>query len=416
MRSYWKRLILIGYAGVMLPCLFCFCLFGCFRDDETDTMDDLLGAIEDPDFASVASANTKFGFNLLTVLREGEPVENIFISPLSISIALTMTYNGAVGETERAMAEVLGIEALDRNAVNRSNATLRESLGNRGPKVEISIANSIWGRQGVVFNPDFLERNREFFEAEITALDFSAPQALERINGWVDTNTNGKIKKIVQTIHPRTLIFLINAIYFKGSWQEEFNKSKTREDIFFLSDGSEKRVPMMRREAAYPYFQGEHFEAASLPYSDGDVSMYIFLPNHDSNLNEFLGGLNAENWASWISQFSVVREDSSMILPRFKLEYEVKLNDTLKAMGMEIAFNSGADFSGMGPSLFISEVRHKTFVEVNEEGTEAAAATVVVGIESAPPIFRVDRPFFFAIYDNRTKTILFMGIVWEPMS
>ena len=416
MRSYWKRLILIGYAGVMLPCLFCFCLFGCFRDDETDTMDDLLGAIEDPDFASVASANTKFGFNLLTVLREGEPVENIFISPLSISIALTMTYNGAVGETERAMAEVLGIEELDRNAVNRSNATLRESLGNRGPKVEISIANSIWGRQGVVFNPDFLERNREFFEAEITALDFSAPQALERINGWVDTNTNGKIKKIVQTIHPRTLIFLINAIYFKGSWQEEFNKSKTREDIFYLSDESEKRVPMMRREAAYPYFQGEHFEAASLPYGDGDVSMYIFLPNHDSNLNEFLGGLNAENWASWISQFSVVREDSSMILPRFKLEYEVKLNDTLKAMGMEIAFNSGADFSGMGPSLFISEVRHKTFVEVNEEGTEAAAATVVVGIESAPPIFRVDRPFFFAIYDNRTKTILFMGIVWEPMS
>ena len=352
----------------------------------------------------------------LQALREGEPVENIFISPLSISIALTMTYNGAVGETERAMAEVLGIEELDRNAVNRSNATLRESLGNRGPKVEISIANSIWGRQGVVFNPDFLERNREFFEAEITALDFSAPQALERINGWVDTNTNGKIKKIVQTIHPRTLIFLINAIYFKGSWQEEFNKSKTREDIFYLSDGSEKRVPMMRREAAYPYFQGEHFEAASLPYGDGDVSMYIFLPNHDSNLNEFLGGLNAENWASWISQFSVVREDSSMILPRFKLEYEVKLNDTLKAMGMEIAFNSGADFSGMGPSLFISEVRHKTFVEVNEEGTEAAAATVVVGIESAPPIFRVDRPFFFAIYDNRTKTILFMGIVWEPMS
>ena len=416
MRSYWKRLILIGYAGVMLPCLFCFCLFGCFRDDETDTMDDLLGAIEDPDFASVASANTNFGFNLLTALREGEPVENIFISPLSISIALTMTYNGAVGETERAMAEVLGIEELDRNAVNRSNATLRESLGNRGPKVEISIANSIWGRQGVVFNPDFLERNREFFEAEITALDFSAPQALERINGWVDTNTNGKIKKIVQTIHPRTLIFLINAIYFKGSWQEEFNKSKTREDIFYLSDGSEKRVPMMRREAAYPYFRGEHFEAASLPYGDGDVSMYIFLPNHDSNLNEFLGGLNAENWASWISQFSVVREDSSMILPRFKLEYEVKLNDTLKAMGMEIAFNSGADFSGMGPSLFISEVRHKTFVEVNEEGTEAAAATVVVGIESAPPIFRVDRPFFFAIYDNRTKTILFMGIVWEPMS
>ena len=144
--------------------------------------------------------------------------------------------------------------------------------------------------------------------------------------------------------------------------------------------------------------------------------MYIFLPDRDSDMNEFLGDLNAENWASWLSQFRKEKDDSMMILPRFKLEYEVKLNDTLKAMGMEIAFDSGADFSGMGPSLFISEVQHKAFVEVNEEGTEAAAATAVGGIKSLPPVFRVDRPFFFAIYDNRTKTILFMGIVWEPMS
>ncbi len=411
MRSYWKRLILIGCASVVL-----FCLLGCFRDDEpTDIIDDVLAAINDPDFASVASAHTKFGFNLLTALREDESVENIFISPLSISIALTMTYNGAVGETERAMAEVLEIEGLERDAANRSNRTLRESLGSRGPKVELSIANSIWSRQGVEFNPDFLNRNREFFGAEVASLDFSSPQALERINGWVNTNTNGKIKKIFQEIDPRTLLILINAIYFKGSWQEEFDKSKTREEVFHLSDGSEKRVPMMRREGAYPYFRGDNFETARLPYGDGNVSMYIFLPNHDSNLNEFLDNLNAGNWASWLSQFSTVREDSMMILPHFKLEYEIKLNDTLKAMGMEIAFSSGADFSGMGPSLLISEVRHKAVVEVNEEGTEAAAATVVVGIESVPPIFRVDRPFFFAIYDSRTKTILFMGIVREPM-
>ena len=417
MRSYWNRLILIGYTRVMLLCLFgCFYLFGCFDNDYlANTIRDALTSSDNPDFASVASANTKFGFNLLTALREDESVENIFISPLSISIALTMTYNGAVGETERAMAEVLEIEGLDRDTVNRSNRTLRESLGNRGPKVELSIANSIWSRQGVEFNPDFLNRNREFFGAEVASLDFSSPQALERINGWVNTNTNGKIKKIFQEIDPRTLLILINAIYFKGSWQEEFDKSKTREEVFHLSDGSEKRVPMMRREGAYPYFRGDNFEAASLPYGDGDVSMYIFLPNRDSNLNEFLDGLNAERWAGWLSQFPTVREDSLMILPRFKLTYQVTLNDTLKAMGMEIAFSSGADFSGMGPSFFISEVRHKALVEVNEEGTEAAAVTVVVGVKSVPPIFRVDRPFFFAIYDSRTKTILFMGIVREPM-
>ena len=144
--------------------------------------------------------------------------------------------------------------------------------------------------------------------------------------------------------------------------------------------------------------------------------MYVFLPNRDSDLNGFIEQLNAENWSEWMSQFQErADDDSEMILPRFKLEYEVKLNDTLKALGMGIAFGGGADFSGMGPQLFISEVRHKTIIEVNEEGTEAAAVTAVFGIESAPPVFRVDRPFFFAIYDNRTQTLLFMGIVMEPM-
>ncbi len=394
------------------------CLLGCSDGNSpTDTIGDVLDLIGDPAFSSVASANTRFGFKLLMDVRAREPGANIFISPLSISIALTMTYNGAVGETQHAMAEVLEIEGLNLDAVNRSNAALRKSLESREPEVELSIANSIWGRQGVDFNPDFLNRNREYFEAEITSLNFSEPQTPEIINGWVETNTKGKIKKIVQQIDPRTLIILINAIYFKGSWQQEFDKSKTRDGIFYLADGNEKRVPMMFREGAYPYFRGGNFEAAILPYGDGDedVSMYIFLPNRDSNLDEFLSQLNAENWASWLSQFHEVRGNSMMILPRFKLEYEVKLNDTLKALGMDIAFGGGADFSGMGPSLFISEVRHKTFVEVNEEGTEAAAATVVVGVESAPPSFIVDRPFFFAIYDGRTETMLFMGTVVEPM-
>ena len=349
-------------------------------------------------------------------LQERDSEGNIFISPLSISIALTMTYNGAVGETERAMAEVLEIDELDLATINHSNAALRTSLENSGPKVEISIANSIWSRQGVDFNADFLERNRLFFGAEIASLDFSAPEATATINEWVSTNTKGKIKKIVQEIDPGTLLFLINAIYFKGSWQEEFDRSQTRTDIFYLSDGSEKRVPMMHRDGAYPYFRGEHFEAAGLPYGDGDVIMYIFLPNHDSNLDEFLSSLSAENWANWLSQFSPVRENSMMIIPRFKLEYEASLNDTLKALGMDIAFGSGADFSGMGPSLFISEVRHKAVVEVNEEGTEAAAVTVVVGVTSLPPIFRVDRPFFFVPFTTlKTETILFMGTVTEPM-
>ena len=399
----------IGIIAMML-----LCLFGCFDINLVrNIIGDALEIVEDPDVSGVASANKRFGFKLLHDLRERDAGGNIFISPLSISIALTMTYNGAVGETERAMAEVLEIDALDLSTINYSNKALRNSLENPDPKVEISIANSIWYRQGIVFNPIFLEQNRAFFGAEIASLDFNSPQATEMINEWVNTNTNGKIEKIVDRINPQTLLFLINAIYFKGNWQDEFDPSRTRQGIFHLSNGSEKRVEMMRREGEYPYLRGENFQATSLPYGDGRMSMYIFLPDRNSNLNKFLRNLNTENWKGWISQFQDRRHE--MMLPRFKLEYEVQLNDALEALGMGIAFGGGADFSGMGPSLFISEVKHKTFVEVNEEGTEAAAVTAVVGVKSLPPAFRVDRPFFFAIYDAETETILFMGTVTEPM-
>jgi len=410
MRNDWRCLILIR-CGCLLALL---CLFGCPDSNfAEDIAGNILKPIDDPGFASVASANTKFGFKLLHDLREQETGPNIFISSLSISIALTMTYNGAVGETERAMAEVLEIDALDLSTINQSNKVLRDSLENPDPKVEISIANSIWSRQGIDFNPEFLDRNRVFFGAEIAALDFNSPQAIATINEWVDTNTNGKIRKIVESIDSQTLLFLINAIYFKGNWQDKFDKSMTRPGVFHLPNGSEKQVQMMRREGEYSYFRGENFEATSLPYGDGRVSMYIFLPNQDSNLNKFLGNLNTENWKGWISQFGNRRHD--MMLPRFKLEYEVSLNDTLKALGMEIAFGGGANFSGIGPGLFINEVKHKTFVEVNEEGTEAAAVTVGSLATSVPPAFRVDRPFFFTIYDAETETILFMGTVTEPM-
>ena len=411
MKRLPSRLIRIGYLSTAL-----LCLFGCSHGDSpTDVIGDVLDLIGDSSFSNVASANTTFGFKLLTDLQKRQPDTNIMISPLSISIALTMTYNGAAEETQRAMAEVLEIEGLGIDTVNRSNVALRNSLENTDPEVEIAIANSIWSRQGVEFNPSFLHRNREFFEAEIGSLNFNDPQAPEVINGWVDTNTNGKIKQIVQRINPGTLIFLINAIYFKGSWQKEFDKSATRDGIFHLSDGGKKRVQMMYRKGAYPHFRGENFEAARLPYGDGRVKMYVFLPNRDSNLHDFIKQLNAENWSNWMSQFQETTDDSEMILPRFELEYEVKLNDTLTALGMGIAFGMGADFSGMGTQLFISEVRHKTIIEVNEEGTEAAAVTAVVGVKSLPPAFRVDRPFFFAIHDDRTQTILFMGIVTEPM-
>jgi len=370
---------------------------------------------------SLVTANTNFGFNLFNEIRKAEQNQNIFISPFSVSVALVITLNGASGETEQAMTRTLQLQGLGAESINTGYAQLRQALQALNPKGTLTIANSLWARQGVLFKQDFLQRNTQFFGAEISTLDFNDPSASKTINQWVDTNTNGKIKKIVDDkIDPLTVLFLINAIYFKGTWQTEFDSSHTRDGTFHLATGGEKEVPMMARLGGYPYYENyeENFQAISLPYGDGKISMYIFLPARGSDFNTFLEHLNAENWENWMSQFHEQRV--SVVIPKFKLEYEKTLNNPLQALGMEIAFGGRADFSrmsplGISPGLYIREVVHKIVVEVNEEGTEAAAVTSVgIRATSASPAFIVDRPFFFAIRDNNTKTVLFMGIVVNP--
>lgn len=363
------------------------------------------------------SANTEFGFNLFAEIIEQDTGENVFISPLSVSTALAMTYNGAAGETQQAMAKALRLEGMDLGEVNRASAALLRSLGGLNPEVELNIANSLWTRQGVEFRPDFLERNREHFGAEIASLDFNDPKAKQTINQWVDTNTKGKIDKIIEQIEPNDVMFLINAIYFNGTWLFPFDKEKTTERVFHLPDGTQKQHPMMSQPGKYLYLKGENFQAVKLPYRKPQIGMYVFLPDPDSSLEEFLSGLNAQDWETWMSQFKEGGGD--IVLPRFKLEYESKLNDALKALGMGIAFGGSADFSAMspGPGLYIDRVKHKAVVDVNEEGTEAAAVTMVVMAVSAPIFsfdFVVDRPFFFVIRDENTGTVLFMGAVFKP--
>ncbi|MDE0466643.1 MAG: serpin family protein [Candidatus Poribacteria bacterium] len=371
---------------------------------------------------SVVAANTQFGFNLFNDIRKTEQNKNIFISPFSISIALAMTLNGASGETEQAMTNALQLQGLDSEAINVGYAGLRQTLQTSDPKVILTIANSLWARQDVPFKQDFLQRNTQFFGAEVSTLDFTDPNTLTTINQWVNTNTNGKITKILDEINPAAVLFLINAIYFKGSWQTEFEPARTRDGTFHLATGGEKQVPMMTKTGDYRYYENyeENFQAISLPYGAGRISMYIFLPYRESDLNTFLDGLNTENWENWISQFR--EQEVFLSMPKFKLEYEKTLNNPLQSLGMGIAFApGGADFSRMadlevlGRNLYIEEVFHKAVVEVNEEGTEAAAVTnITVGVPSAPPAFIADRPFFFAIRDNETKTVLFMGIVVDP--
>ena len=371
--------------------------------------------------SNLAAASNAFGFDLFQQLRRQDANKNVFFSPLSVTVALAMTYNGAAGETKNAMARALKIEGMSNAELNHASHDMLKDLKGSDPKIELAIANSLWARSGVRFNESFLADNRAFYSAEISTLDFSSPQAAETINRWVSASTKGKISKIIDTIDPQKVMFLINAVYFKGQWQKRFEKTLTKEQPFYLPGGQKKPMPMMAQSGNYLYHRGDKFQAVSLPYGEGGVSLYLFLPDKGSSLDEFLKGLSFQKWEGWINNFNDTPGDVK--LPRFKLDYGETLNDSLKAVGMGVAFNPReADFSGIRPErdIYISQVKHKAVVEVNEEGTEAAAATSV-GVTTTSirePIerfsFIADRPFLMAIRDSKTGAILFMGAVMEP--
>lgn len=370
----------------------------------------------------IVDANNKFGFKLFAEVQKIDSAEkNVFISPTSVAIALAMTYNGASGSTQQAMAKTLELQGMNLQEINSSYAASKKLLENPDAKVQLTIANSLWANQDTNFQPDFIQRTQDFYQAKVSNLNFKDAAAANTINNWVNENTRGKINKIVETIEPDQVLFLINAIYFKGNWSQEFDKSQTTQHPFYLISGKQKQHPMMSQKGDYRYYENQQFQAVSLPYGkDGKVSFYIFLPKQNSNLKTFYQNLNVENWEKWMTQFS--KQAGFIRLPRFKTDYDVTLNDALKALGMEEAFSSKANFSGMGKNFALSQVKHKTFVEVNEEGTEAAAATSVaveaVSLRQQPEPFKmiVDRPFFCAIRDNQTGNILFMGSIVEPQS
>jgi serpin B len=369
----------------------------------------------------LVAADTKFGFNLYSQLTKRGADKNIFVSPASIALALAMTYNGASGETQKAMTRALELQGLTLAEINAANAQLKTALENADPKVKLEIANSLWAREGVQFQPEFVKANRDFYKAEVAELDFNQSSAVATINAWVSKSTHGKIDKIVDQISRDTLLFLINAIYFKGSWSEKFDAALTKEENFTLAGGKQMKHPLMSQSGRYAYFENDKFQAVALPYGDKRINMYLFLPNQNSTLAEFHKALTAQSWAEWMSRFVQMKGDIS--LPRFKVEYETTLKGALSALGMGAAFDENADFSAMlkpPARAFISEVKHKAFAEVNEEGTEAAAVTSVemrtTSLGPPPKTFRmvVDRPFFFAIRDNQTGAVLFMGSIAEP--
>ena len=411
----------LGIIAVLFVILAIYIFNGCLESTidalRENTDESLIGPID----SNVSKANTEFGFDLFNVIWETERNENIFISPFSVSVALAMTLNGAAGETEQAMTDTLQLQDLASDTINSSFYQLQNILQTSDPKVTLTIANSLWGREGFQFKTDFLQRNELYFNAETSILDFLNPSTLQTINQWVNDSTNSKIPKILDKIEPNAVLFLINAIYFKGPWQTEFAPSDTRDGTFHLISGDTKQVPMMSRTGQYPIYSGTDFQAINLPYGEGRMGMFIFLPTDKSNLNSFIESITTKKWENWMEQFN--EREVQIRIPKFKLEYGTKvLNDVLSSLGMGVAFDEyNADFSRMADldavngNLYITKVAHRTFIEVNEEGTEAAAVTSVgVGIKSFPPRFTVDRPFFFAIRDNETGTVLFMGTVVEP--
>ncbi len=362
-----------------------------------------------------------FGFKLFKeIVAQEKKDKNIFISPLSVSMALGMTYNGADGITKEAMETTLELSGMGLQEINESYESLIELLTGLDLKVKFQIANSIWYREGWSFEKEFLNLCKRYFNAEVSGLDFDDPDAPNVINSWVDEKTNGKIEKIVDSVTDLVML-LINAIYFKGTWTYEFDKDLTADDLFNLPDGSQKSCRMMVQEGDFQYFETDDFQAIDLPYSDEKFSMTIFLPKPQTDVNSLIEQLDQENWDYWADSFS--ERSVKLLLPKLTLKYELTLNDALKALGMEIAFDSyQADFTRMykGPqNLYISKVKHKTFVKIDEEGTEAAAVTSIgvgatVSIGSSPIMMRVDRSFVFVIRENHFQTILFVGRIMEP--
>jgi len=373
---------------------------------------------------ALSNSNNDFALELYHQLRSQSG--NLFYSPFSISQALAMTYAGAKGETEKQMASTNHFDLAQADlhaAFNALSATLAGRVGDSEQGgFELNIANALWGQQGFAFQPEFLDTLALNYGAGMQAVDFAASDAARQtINDWVAAQTKDKIQDLIPegVLNELTRLVLTNAIYFKAAWLLPFDEIVTQNDTFDLLDGSEVQVPMMRQTESFGYLKAEDFEAVELFYEGRELSMVILMPDEDQ-FGNFEQNLNAATVQSFIDQLSVERLDLS--LPKFKVESSFGLADTLAAMGMPDAFDVvKADFSSMTgqPDLYITDVVHKAFVDVNEIGTEAAAATgVVMGLKSMPtgePIeVKIDRPFLFVIRDVQTGAMLFFGRVVQP--
>lgn len=375
------------------------------------------------DLRAVAEDNNRFALDLYARLRAAKAT-NLFFSPSSISAALAMTYAGARGETAEQMAKVLHFRSSEEK-LHAAFGDLRR-LWNAERKqqgYQLNVANRLWGQQSFRFRPEFQAVTRECYGAELAPVDFArnAEDARQQINDWVEEQTQGKIRDLIAPgmLDAMTRLVLTNAIYFKGDWTRPFRKESTQVAPFHLSAGMTADVPLMHQQEPFRFWAGDGLKVLELPYGEGDLTMLVLLPDETEGLPALEARLTADNLSRWES--TLRKQKVRVYLPRFTMTSQFELADLLRAMGMTRLFNSReADLSGMSTEegLSVSAVIHKAFVDVNEEGTEAAAATAVgvraTAMIAQPPVFRADHPFIFLIRDNRTGSILFLGRLVNP--
>jgi len=366
---------------------------------------------------SVVLSNNQFAFDFLkSTLQTGSSPKNKLISPLSIYLALSMVYNGADHITKESMQRVLKLDNISTDDLNKTCEALMEQIPAADNTVNISIANSIWYRQNIQPVQNFLNITNDYYHAAINPLDFESPDAVNTINKWVSDNTQQKITKVLDRIDANDLMFLVNAIYFKGEWKYQFDKTATTDNLFYRTDGSSVSTPfMMLSKASLNHFQNDSLDLLQLPYGSGNFSMYVLLPKNNISITGFASALNASSLRNWQAQSRP--EELALYLPKFQYSFSIDdMKPELTHLGMGIAFSNDADFSRMYNQVVkITRSAHKTYINVNEEGTEAAAVTSIgIGVTSAPPAFRINHPFVFVIQEKTSGVILFLGVVNDP--
>jgi serpin B len=367
--------------------------------------------------SQVITNSNGFGIDLFRVTALEENT-NMMLSPLSASTALTMLLNGCNTQTYEQIRDMLGFEGLTLAEINDAYRSLVGQLLVVDPEIQLSLANSVWYRQDFYVKQDFLNTMDSAFDSEIGALDFGQPSALETINGWAKDNTNGKIPKVLNEIDSDMVMFLMNALYFKGTWTYQFEPDQTASVPFHPENGSIVNVDMMRSLIPVKTVSDNEAAAFELPYGRQNFSMVIILP--DNSLGEYLPGFDETDWSNITASLDAIpdADEIEMIMPKFKFDYEKYLNEQLKSLGMTDAFEPYlADLSGISDDdIYVDFVKQNTFVDVNEEGTEAAAVTTI-GIKevSMPPSFTIDRPFIFGIRERTTNTLLFIGKIENPV-